>query len=117
MMHFTSIERHPFPDGKRREDLDRRNELVAEVDRLKFRLDEAKRAAAESLRRANEAPGPLDTTSGAFAVLYEAHLQDREVLFALMRRFDEARDALRAFVLEADSPKSRQVSADRNRFA
>jgi len=58
-------------------------------------LRRAKRAADESLRRAQEAPGPHSTDNSIFVALWEDHLRDREALFSAMRQFDEAREALR----------------------
>ncbi|MEO5758280.1 MAG: hypothetical protein ABIQ51_15630 [Mesorhizobium sp.] len=56
----------------------------------------AKRAAHDSLARANDAPGPHETTNTIFVGLYEAHLRDREAMFAAMRQLDMAREVRRA---------------------
>lgn len=56
-------------------------------------LHRAKRAADESLRRAQEAPEPHSTDNSIFVALWEDHLRDREALFSAMRQFDEARKA------------------------
>lgn len=74
---------------------DRRRELFVAVEVSLLRLRQAKRAADDSLRRAQEAPEPHATTNSIFVSLYEEHLRDREALFEAMRRLDEAQQALR----------------------
>lgn len=93
MKHYTSIEGHPLPSDARRY-----QELVAEVERQRSRVREARRRAVESLARAHEAPEPHDTGNTIFVALYETHWRDREALFTAMRDLDTASEALHAFV-------------------
>ncbi|MCG7509057.1 hypothetical protein [Mesorhizobium retamae] len=58
------------------------------------RLHQAKRIADESLRRAQDAPGPHTSENAIFVALWESHLGDREMLFSAMRQLDHARQAL-----------------------
>ncbi|MGB3386480.1 MAG: hypothetical protein WBA88_00710 [Pseudaminobacter sp.] len=70
-------------------------------------LRRAKRAADESLRRAQDAPEPHTSDNSIFVALWEAHLSDREALFAAMRRLDEVHEALRSSATgtgQGDSP-------------
>ncbi|QPC94663.1 hypothetical protein GA829_30935 [Mesorhizobium sp. INR15] len=76
--------------------MSRHRESVAEVEAWAIAVRKAKRAAHDSLARANDAPGPHESTNTIFVGLYEAHLRDREALFAAMRELDMARDARRA---------------------
>ncbi|WP_295813675.1 hypothetical protein [uncultured Nitratireductor sp.] len=73
------------------------------VERLRSKVEAAKRAASDSLARANEAPGPHDTENTIFVALFDAHCRDRETLFETMRELDEACCELRAV---AGSPQS-----------
>jgi len=70
----------------------------AAVESLAAQVHAARRTADETLRRALEAPGPHETTNTIFVALWEAHLHDREALFAAMRRLDAAREDLRRMV-------------------
>ncbi|MDZ5695666.1 hypothetical protein [Chelativorans sp. M5D2P16] len=92
MMHFGFPEPRPLPAGPS-QDTPSREQHTVEIERLRRAVREAKQAAAESLSRAMEAPGPHDTTNTIFVALFEAHCRDREVLFAAMRRLDAAREA------------------------
>ncbi|MCO5159288.1 MAG: hypothetical protein M9945_21535 [Aquamicrobium sp.] len=74
---------------------DRYRDGFAAVEASLAAVRAAKRAADESLRRAQEAPGPHVTTNSIFVALYDAHLRDREALFSALRGLDEARAALR----------------------
>ncbi len=65
---------------------------------LTARMRTAKQTADETLRRALDAPEPHETTNTIFVALREAHLHDREILFAAMRCLDEARKELRRVV-------------------
>ncbi|WEX08537.1 hypothetical protein [Chelativorans sp. AA-79] len=98
MKHCTSIEGHPLPSDSERIDTRRYRELVAEVERQRSRVREARQRAVESLARAHEAPEPLDTANTIFVALYETHWCDREALFTAMRDLDAACEALHAFV-------------------
>lgn len=70
------------------------HELVGRVEALMALVSRAKRAADESLSRANDAPQPHETSNTIFVALYEAHWRDREALFEAMRQLDVAREAL-----------------------
>lgn len=73
-------------------------ECFAVVETLTAQVRTAKQTADETLRRALEAPEPHETTNTIFVALWEAHLHDREALFATMRRLDAAREELRRVV-------------------
>ncbi|CAM5489560.1 hypothetical protein MAUB1S_08201 [Mycolicibacterium aubagnense] len=68
-----------------------RDREVAALEASLSRLHQAKRMADESLRRAQEAPGPHTSDNSIFVALWEAHLSDRELLFSAMRQLDHAR--------------------------
>lgn len=91
MMHYKPP-RDALSEGAER---DRYRDGFAAVEASLAAVHAAKRAADESLRRAQEAPGPHVTTNSIFVALYEAHLRDRETLFSALRGLDEARAALR----------------------
>ncbi len=69
-------------------------ESVAALEACLSRLHQAKRVADESLRRAQDAPGPHTSENSIFVALWETHLGDRELLFSAMRQLDRARQAL-----------------------
>lgn len=69
-------------------------ESVAALETSLSRLHRAKRIADESLRRAQDAPGPHTSDNSIFVGLWETHLGDREQLFSAMRQLDRARQAL-----------------------
>lgn len=106
MIHYRPP-REPFPE-KRGSVVtsSRHRQLFLAVEVLLSEVREAKHAADRSLLRAQEAPEPHVTTNTIFVALYEAHLSDREALFATMRRLDEAREALRAVAAGTAAPDS-----------
>lgn len=64
--------------------------MGAEVGASYSLLDQAKRAANESLARLQEAPEPHTADNSAFTHLYDLHCRDREALFEALRRLEEA---------------------------
>ncbi|WP_273728376.1 hypothetical protein [Brucella gallinifaecis] len=58
-------------------------------------VETAKRAANESLRRAQSAPLPHIADNTVFIALFDRHLSDREVLFSKIRQLDDAKASLR----------------------
>ncbi len=72
---------------------DQGREWVAALETSLSRLHQAKRMADESLRRAQDAPGPHTSENSIFVALWETHLADREMLFSAMRQLDHARQA------------------------
>ena len=60
----------------------RREQRLANVAASLSRLHAAKRAADESLRRAQDAPGAHMGDNTVFVILWEAHLDDREALLS-----------------------------------
>ena len=76
-------------------------------------LRRAKRAADESLRRAQDAPEPHTSDNSIFVALWEAHLSDREALFAAMRRLDEVRETLRSSMAGAEPTEGPAKPVDR----
>ena len=113
MIHYRPT-REPFPENCGPvATSSRHRELFVAVEALLSDVREAKRAADRSLRRAQEAPEPHVTTNTIFVALYEAHLSDREALFAAMRRLDEARESLRAIatgIAATDGPADRRAT-------
>lgn len=71
----------------------RRPKALSEVDAAKQLVENAKRAADDSLVRAKAAPKPHEITNPVFVALFDAHQRDREVLFAAMRTLEAARAA------------------------
>nr|WP_278500757.1 hypothetical protein [Brucella intermedia] len=61
------------------------------LQELQAKVEDAKRKANSSLRRARSAPGPHVTTNSIFLSLYEEHLRDRESLFSSLRQLDDMR--------------------------
>lgn len=94
---------------------DRYRDGFAAVEASLDTVRAAKRAADESLRRAQEAPGPHVTTNSIFVALYEAHLRDRESLFSALRGLDEARAALRPGAAESVTGSIRAAAEGRGR--
>lgn len=91
---------------------DRYRDRFAAVEASLAAVRAAKRAADESLRRAQEAPGPHVTTNSIFVALYDAHLRDREALFSALRDLDEARAALRPGAAEQAAADAARAAAD-----
>lgn len=86
----------PRDDGVSAAESSRHCERFAAMEASLSQLHRAKRAADESLRRAQDAPEPHTTDNSVFVALWEAHLGDREALFSAMRQFDDTREALRS---------------------
>jgi len=61
------------------------------LQELLAKVEDAKRKANNSLRRAQSAPEPHVTTNSIFVSLYEEHLRDRESLFSSLRQLDDMR--------------------------
>jgi len=61
------------------------------LQELQAKVEDAKRKAHNSLRRAQSAPEPHVTTNAIFLSLYEEHLRDRESLFSSLRQLDDMR--------------------------
>lgn len=98
MIHYRHTpERHPENRGAAC-DASRYRECFAAVEVLTAQVRSAKRTADDSLHRALDAPEPHETTNTIFVALWEAHLHDRETLFAAMRSLDDAREELRRIV-------------------
>lgn len=91
---------------------DRYRDRFAAVEASLAAVRSAKRAADESLRRAQEAPGPHVTTNSIFVALYDAHLRDREALFSALRDLDEVRAALRPGAAEQVATDTIRAAAD-----
>lgn len=72
----------------------RDRETFAAFEMLSARVQRAKRAADESLKRVNATPEPHTQDNPAFAAVAETHMADREALFAAMRDLDDARRRL-----------------------
>lgn len=98
MIHYRPTSGQPPENGEPGYDLSLYRERFAAVEALTSQIRKAKRAADESLRRALDAPEPHETTNTIFVALWETHLRDREALFAVMRRLDDAREELRRIV-------------------
>lgn len=96
MIHFRQAHGSPLENGASDLGSNRHRELFVAVEASLSQVRKAKRAADESLRHAQEAPEPHATTNSMFIALWEAHLSDREALFAAMRKLEEAREALRS---------------------
>lgn len=96
MIHYGQAQGSSLEHGASDPESSRHRERFAVVEASAYAVRRAKRAADESLRRAQDAPEPHVTTNSIFVALWEAHLGDREALFAAMRRLDEAREALRS---------------------
>ncbi|MBR2688902.1 MAG: hypothetical protein IKE42_13710 [Aquamicrobium sp.] len=90
----SSIQSAPLDHGELTGELNPLRESVAALDASLSRLHRAKRSADESLRRAQDAPGPHTSDNSIFVALWETHLADRELLFSAMRQLDRARQAL-----------------------
>jgi hypothetical protein len=101
MIHYRATETSPPDLGGTSCDPIVYRESFAAVEALGSVVRRAKRAAEESLRRAQAAPEPHAATNAIFGALCEAHLRDREALFAAMRRFDDARRELRRMATES----------------
>ncbi|MCP8897436.1 hypothetical protein KYK29_21130 [Shinella daejeonensis] len=69
-----------------------RRESLSDLENSLLQFRKAKRAADESMRRAQDVPEPHSTDNTIFIALWEAHLADREALFDAMRRLDRARE-------------------------
>lgn len=95
MIHHKATQPQPWGQSEPDHGMHRHYAVFASVEACASAVRKAKRAADESLQRAQEAPEPHATTNTIFIALYEAHLRDRETLFSAMRRLDEAQAALR----------------------
>ncbi|MFE0015879.1 hypothetical protein ACFWXH_13610 [Mesorhizobium sp. NPDC059054] len=84
----------PFEHGGLTGEASHLRESIAALETSLSRLHQAKRVADESLRRAQDAPGPHTSENSIFVALWESHLGDREMLFSAMRQLDHARQAL-----------------------
>jgi hypothetical protein len=96
MIHYTPVQEWPPANGASVEEWNRHRERFTTVEASRSHLRKAKRAADESLRRAQDAPEPHTSDNSIFAALWEVHLAHREALFDAMRRLDEASEALRS---------------------
>ncbi|WP_090329471.1 hypothetical protein [Nitratireductor aquibiodomus] len=90
MMHLSPIDDFASHHAFEAEELERYRGKYLRVERLRSKVQAAKRAAAESLARANDAPEPHDGSNTIFVALFDAHCRDREALFETMRELDEA---------------------------
>lgn len=90
MMHLSPIEDFASHHAHDASELAWCRGKLLRVERLRAKVQAAKRAAAESLARANDAPQPHDSTNTIFVVLFDTHCRDREALFETMREFDQA---------------------------
>ncbi len=94
MIHQRQMRGSPLESGPAEQETSRHRERFAALEASLSAVRRAKRAADDSLRRAQDAPQPHVTTNSIFVALWEAHLGDWEALFAAMRLLDEAREAL-----------------------
>ncbi|MAS14287.1 MAG: hypothetical protein CMH69_13350 [Nitratireductor sp.] len=90
MMHLSPIEEFASHHACEADELERHRGKFLRVERLRSKVQAAKRAAAESLSRANETPEPHDGSNTIFVALFDTHCRDREALFEAMRELDEA---------------------------
>ncbi|WP_379063764.1 hypothetical protein ACHMW4_19535 [Mesorhizobium sp. UC22_110] len=90
----SSVHGAPLQHGGLTGETDPFHECSAALDASLSQLHQAKRTADESLRRAQDAPGPHTSDNSIFVALWEAHLGDRELLFSAMRQLDRARQAV-----------------------
>lgn len=95
MIHCRPTDRQRPENGGPGCDLTLYRERFAAVEASASQVRKAKRAADESLRRAQEAPEPHVSTNTVFVALWDEHMRDREALFAALRRLDDAREELR----------------------
>lgn len=115
MIHFRQAHGSPLENGASDPESSRHRALFAAAEVSLSQVRKAKRAADESLRRAQEAPEPHVTSNSIFIALWEAHLGDREALFAAMRELDEAREALRSGTSDLFRMQGQPPSIDRSR--
>ncbi|HEV2502789.1 MAG TPA: hypothetical protein VGV39_06920 [Mesorhizobium sp.] len=90
----SSIQSAPLEHGESTGSVNPVRESIAALDASLSQLHQAKRNADESLRRAQDAPGPHTSDNSIFVSLWEAHLGDRELLFSAMRQLDRVRQVL-----------------------
>lgn len=102
MIHYRPESGSPPGNGNSAGESSRRPATTKAMEASLSLLRTAKRAADESLRRAQDAPEPHTSDNSIFVALWEAHLADREALFAAMRRLDDARLALRSSTAKPD---------------
>lgn len=96
MIHYRPDSGPPPGNGNSAEASNRHRATIEAMEASLSQLRRAKRAADDSLHRAQDAPGPHTSDNSIFVGLWEGHLADREALFAAMRRLDDAREALRS---------------------
>ncbi|MGF7009357.1 hypothetical protein [Aminobacter sp. BE322] len=112
MIHFRHAHGSPLENGASDPGSSRHREPFAAMEASLSQVHKAKRAADESLRHAQGTPEPHATTNSIFIALWEAHLSDREALFAAMRKLDEAREALQSGASDLCRMKNQLPSVD-----
>jgi len=113
MIHYRPDFGPPPGNGSSAGESSRHRATVEAMEASLSQLRRAKRAADESLRRAQDAPLPHTSDNSIFVALWEAHLGDREALFAAMRRFDDAREALQSIAAGTGPCEGRAEREDR----